>query len=114
MAMKKALVPLSEVVETITLTDLCRISGRSADWVIELVDEGILEPSGNDQSVWTFESSSIAVILKVHRIQSDLRVNIPGIALVLSLADENANLKRRLTQLENDPPHAIWMPDPDH
>jgi chaperone modulatory protein CbpM len=36
----------------------------------------------------------------VRRLQSDLRVNIPGAALVLSLADENARLRRRLLRME--------------
>jgi chaperone modulatory protein CbpM len=111
---KKALVPMSEVVASLSLTDLCRVSGSSADWVIELVEEGILEPEGYGRSQWRFESASITIIHKVHRLQGDLRINIPSIAIVLSLVDENAQLKRRLMQLENDPPQTIWMPEQDH
>ncbi len=110
---KKALVPVSEVVTSLSLTELCRISGSSADWLIELIEEGILDPQGPTRTVWRFESSSLTIIGKVQRLQADLRINIPGIALVLSLADENAGLKRRLRQLENDPPHPIRMPAPD-
>jgi len=88
----------------------------SADWVIELVDEGILEPAqtyqGQDRQIWRFESASIAVIRKVQRLQTDLRLNIPGVAVVLSLVDENAALKRQLQLLEGDPQLAIWVPNP--
>ncbi|MGO4910331.1 chaperone modulator CbpM [Pseudorhodobacter sp. W20_MBD10_FR17] len=108
-----ALVPMCEIVKPLTLLDLCRICGSSADWVIELVDEGILDPQGEGRAVWRFESTSITIVHKVQRLQRDLRLNMPGVAVVLSLADENAALKRRLQMLENDPRYAIWMHGPD-
>jgi chaperone modulatory protein CbpM len=113
MAATKSLVPMSEVVTTLSLNDLCHISGSSADWVIELIEEGILEPTGPSRTAWRFESSSITIIRKVQRLQADLRINIPGVALVLSLAEENAALKRRLMQVENEPPHPILMSGPE-
>lgn len=116
MTTSNALVPMSEVLVSLSLTELCHISGSSADWIIELVQEGILEPtgsgSGSAAAGWQFESSSITVVHKVRRLQADLRVNLPGVALVLSLVDENAQLRRQVEQLENDPPDAIWMPAP--
>lgn len=121
MTTSNALVPMSEVLDSLSLTDLCRISGCSADWIIELVQEGILEPEStghrgggavSEGSSWTFESSSITLVHKVRRLQADLRLNLPGAALVLSLVDENTQLRRQVEQLENDPPDAIWMPAP--
>jgi len=108
-----ALVPMSEIVKPLTLIDLCRISKSPAEWVIELVEEGILEPKGKGRAVWRFESTSITIVRKVQRLQRDLRLNMPGVAAVLSLADENAALKRRLQLLENDPRYAIWMHGPE-
>ena len=96
--------PVCEVVTALSLIELCRISGSTRDWVIELVEEGILDPAGGGQSAWRFESSSITVIARVRRLQNDLRINIPGVALVLSLADENARLRLRLRQMDPDPP----------
>ena len=113
MAAQKSPDPVCEVVTALTLIDLCRISGSTTDWVIELVEEGILDPVGGGQSAWRFESSSITIIARVRRLQSDLRLNIPGAALVLSLADENARLKLRLMQMETDPPGAMAGPEPD-
>jgi chaperone modulatory protein CbpM len=110
----KALTRVSEVVEPLTLTDLCRISGCSAEWVLELVEEGILEPSAKSTGGARFDSSTITVLRKVQRLQADLRVNLPGIALVLSLTEENARLKRRLRQMQDDLPIVIQMPDLDH
>lgn len=112
MANSHELVPVSEIVDALTLIDLCRISGSSADWVIELVEEGILDPVGQDRPIWRFESTSITVVRKVQRLQADLRLNIPGVAVVLSLVDENAALKRQLQLLENDPHFSIRMTGP--
>lgn len=109
----KALTRVSEIVETLTLADLCRISGCSAEWILELVEEGILETRNHGRPDARFHSSSITVIRKVQRLQGDLRVNLPGIALVLSLADENARLQRRVRQLEGEPTVVIQMPDLD-
>jgi len=103
MAARRSPDPECEIVTSLTLIDLCRISGTTRDWVVELVDEGILDPVGGGQTAWRFESSSITVIARVRRLQSDLRVNIPGAALVLSLADENARLKRHLAEAEGAP-----------
>nr|WP_309503864.1 chaperone modulator CbpM [uncultured Roseovarius sp.] len=107
------LVPMSEVLGPLSLVDLCRICGLPANWVIELVDEGILEPIGESKPVLRFESTSITVVRKVQRLQTDLGLNIPGVAMVLALADENARLKRRLQLLENEPCYAIRMLGPD-
>jgi len=81
--------------------------------VIELVDEGILEPVGGSRPVWRFESTSITIVRKVQRLQTDLRLNIPGVATVLLLSDENTRLKRQLVLLENDPRYAIRMSGPE-
>jgi len=113
MADSKALTRISEVVGPLTLTDLCRISGCSAEWVLELVEEGILEPTGRETTGARFESTTITIVRKVQRLQADLRVNLPGVALVLSLSEENARLKRRLRQMEDDLPIVIQMPDMD-
>jgi chaperone modulatory protein CbpM len=46
----------------------------------------------------------------VRRLQDDLRLNLAGVAMVLSLVEENAQLKRRLDQLEREIVFPIWMP----
>lgn len=107
-----ALVQASEVVEFLSLREVCRICGSSADWVIELIEEGILEPTGESRPRWRFESTTITTIRRVQRLQSDLRLNIAGVAVVLSLADENAALKRQLQLLENDTRFPIPMSGP--
>lgn len=102
MVTSKSLVPTGEVVSVLSLTELCRVSNAPADWVIELVEEGILEPAGPNRSAWRFKSTSITTLHRVRRLQTDLRLNLAGVAVVLALADENAQLKRRLAQTGNE------------
>jgi chaperone modulatory protein CbpM len=104
MATNRALVPTGEVVSILSLTELCHVSNASADWVIELVEEGILEPVGPNRSAWRFESTCVTTLRRVRRLQADLRLNLAGVAVVLILADENAQLKRRLAQIETEMP----------
>lgn len=113
MASDNELVPTGEVVTTVTLKELCRVGGCSADWVVELVDEGILEPYGPGPAQWRFHGSSIAVVHRVRRLQKDLSLNLAGVAVVLVLVEENADLKRRLAHLDHEVTLPIWQSGPD-
>lgn len=110
MAADNALVSTGDVVTWVSLKQLCRIGGCSADWVVELVEQGILEPAGRDRATWRFHSSSLGVVTRVRRLQGDLGINLAGVAVVLALVEENARLKRRLQQLDRETALAIWMP----
>ena len=112
MASDNELVPTGEVVTWVTLKELCRVGGCSADWVVELVEEGILEPVGAERSSWRFRGSSLAVVRRVRRLQTDLGVNLAGVAMVLALAEENAQLKRLVEHLEGETVLSIWQPGP--
>lgn len=84
-----------------TLAELSHACGVSAEWIVELVDAGILEPvdfSGR----WRFSGISMFRIHKVQRLQRDLGVNLAGAALALELLDEIEQLRRRLRLFETD------------
>lgn len=102
MASENELVPKGEVVTSVTLKELCQVGNCTADWVVDLVEEGILEPVGADRPSWRFESASLTLVRRVQRLQVDLSVNLAGIAIVLALVEENARLKRCLAQVERD------------
>ena len=44
--------------EPLTLSELCRQYAVHAEWIIDLVDEGILEPQGEQQMQWRFPGES--------------------------------------------------------
>ncbi len=97
--MKKASADIG-IVETLTLEDLCRFCQAEEAWVIELVEEGILEPRGRSLRQWRFEGVSIARAKRARRLSRDLGINTPGVAMVLQLLDERADIRRRLARYE--------------
>jgi chaperone modulatory protein CbpM len=90
----KSVVLLDE--EEITLGDLTRTCRVHAEWVMELVDEGVIEPRSGAAPQWRFSATSIVRVGKAQRLQSDLGVNLPGVALALQLLDRIEALEARL------------------
>ena len=78
----------------LTLHQLCRACRLGEELVVTMVDEGILEPEGNDHSNWRFPRTCVTQVRLVVRLQSDLGVNLAGAAVVLDLLDRLARLKR--------------------
>lgn len=91
---KTSVIVLDE--EEITLADLTRTCRVRTEWVMELIDEGVIEPRGSAGPQWRFSATSIVRIEKARRLQSDLGVNVPGIALALQLLDRIEGLETRL------------------
>ena len=83
----------------VTLNDLCRACSSSAEWIIELVDEGVLEPISYQQTHWRFTGVSLQKVQTAARLQRDLGINTAGIALALELLDEIQTLQSRLDSL---------------
>jgi len=80
----------------LSLAEISRACAMHAEWVLELVDEGILEPSPRSPGQWQFSSGSLSRALVVRRLQQDLGVNLAGAALALQLMDEMETLRARL------------------
>ena len=95
------LVHIGTVIEedSLTLGQLCRACGVHADWVISLVEEGIIEPQCEDIRLWRFSGASLVRARTALRIQRDLGVNLAGIALVLDLIEELESLRARMKTL---------------
>jgi chaperone modulatory protein CbpM len=95
------LVHIGTVIEedSLTLGQLCRACGVHADWIISLVDEGIIEPQGEDIRLWRFSGASLVRARTALRIQRDLGVNLAGIALVLDLMEELESLRAHMKTL---------------
>ena len=92
------LVHIGTIIEedSLTLGQLCRACGVHADWVISLVEEGIIEPQGDDMRLWLFSGASLVRARAALRIQRDLGVNLAGIALILDLMKELESLRAHL------------------
>lgn len=85
----------------VSLWELCQVSEMSAEFVLRLVDEGIIDPVGEDRRSWRFKSICIRRVRRVKRLRQDLGVNLAGAALALELLEEIDSLRRRLRNFEN-------------
>lgn len=84
----------------LSLTEISDACATRSDWVIELVEEGILEPSGEERSHWQFSGNSLSRAVRARRLQHDLELNLAGVALVLDLMEEIEALRSRLRSEE--------------
>ena len=80
----------------VTLIEIGHACSSRTEWVVELVEEGILEPFGEQPTHWKFPSNSIAKAHIARRLQRDLDINLPGVALILDLLGEIEALRSRL------------------
>lgn len=90
---------LDEDVE-MTLAQLCQACELSEAQIIELVEQGIIDPLGPEPAEWRFVSVSLRRVRITRNLQRDLGVNAPGVALALELLEEIEELRSRLRQLE--------------
>jgi len=87
---------------TFTFDEMCLSCGVDADWVVELVEHGVIVPAGQSRSDWQFTSVSLVRIAKAKRLGRDLALNPPGVALALDLLDEIDRLRARLAAVQRD------------
>jgi len=80
----------------LTLADLSRCCAVHAEFLIELVDEGVLVPTGPTPQRWRFNSEQLQRARRAIRLQRDLGLNLPGVALAIELLEELELLRSRL------------------
>jgi len=92
-----------EIIETrreMSLPELCEVCTVTSERIVQLVDEGLVEPVGREPAEWRFSGHSVRRVVVAERLSRDLRLNAPGAALVLDLLDEVTQLRQRLTRFE--------------
>jgi chaperone modulatory protein CbpM len=82
------------------LKEVCEVCGVHAEFVVEMVEAGIIKPKGAEPSTWRFSSLSIMRSRKALRLQRDLDINIPGVAVTLDLLDELESLRDQVKSLK--------------
>ena len=80
----------------LTLTEVSRACAVQVESIVELVDEGVLQPRGEDPYGWRFSGLHMQRTRVAWRLQRDLGVNPAGAALALQLLDEISALEAQL------------------
>jgi chaperone modulatory protein CbpM len=84
-----------------TLDEMSNACSVRTEYIIELVDEGIVEPTKLqcEQQQWSFTGKNLMRARKARRLQHDLDINLAGAALVLDMLEEIEQLRERLRRL---------------
>ncbi len=83
----------------LSLAEVARASSVHADYVVELVEEGIVEPEGQGPGQWRFSGRCLTRVRKAVRLQADLGLNMAGVGLALQLLEQMEDMQIRLNSL---------------
>ena len=84
---------MATVTVTFTITELCLRTGVSEEELTEIVGLGMIEPH-QPQADTLFDDSAVTIVHRAVRLRNELELDWPGIAVALTLLDENARLTR--------------------
>ncbi len=85
----------------LSVEDICLRCDVSVTLITELVDLGVVEPQGREAAEWQFSVADYLRIRRAVRLQSDLGINEPGVALALDLLDELERMKTEIDHLQH-------------
>lgn len=85
---------------TFSLAEISQACSCRREWIIGLVDEGVLAPFGEDSNDWQFPGGCVSRARTAARLHRDLKVNLAGVALALELLEELETLRGRLQRRE--------------
>jgi chaperone modulatory protein CbpM len=85
---------------TLTLEEISCACTVEPEQLVSLVEVGVLEPVGDKQGHLHFTGVSLIRARTALRLQHDLGINPPGLAVVLDLLEQVNMLRRRLEQIE--------------
>lgn len=88
---------LEEDIE-LTLGELCRTCHVEADFVVELVQEGVIDPLEPGATRWIFAGHNLVRLRRAVNLHRDLGINLAGIALALDLLEESDRLRMELAR----------------
>ena len=104
MISKQVNVTLSAVIlddqSDVTLEELCEACRVEQSVIIELVEEGIVEPMTENVQPWRFSATTLPRVVSALRLQRDLELNLAGVAFALELIGEIETLRNRLKRMD--------------
>ncbi|WP_438284560.1 chaperone modulator CbpM [Pseudomonas alabamensis] len=87
----------STLIVQLDMRTLCQEADLTADCVIEIVEHGIVEPSGRTPDDWRFDDHAPHLARRAARLRDELQLEWEGVALALELLQEV-----RVLRSEND------------
>ncbi len=82
----------------LTIEDICQSCKVDKSAIVELIEQGIVEPITRQAQSWRFSAVALPRIAQALRLQRDFELNSAGVALALDLLAEIEMLKNRLNR----------------
>ncbi|MCY1538851.1 Chaperone modulatory protein CbpM [compost metagenome] len=88
--------------QPLSADDLARACGQEVEWIVRLVEVGIVNASGRRPAEWRFYSVDLQRALDARRLERDFGASLDAAALILDLSQEVRRLKAQLRVLGAD------------
>ena len=89
----------STLIVQLDMRTLCQEADITADWVIGIVEHGIVEPSGRTPEDWLFDDRAPVTLKRAVKLHQELELEWEGVALALELLEEVQHLRSENTML---------------
>jgi chaperone modulatory protein CbpM len=83
----------------LSVDELSRLCAVDRTYIVELVEEGVLSVATVEAEQWRFTGTALRRARTALRLQRDLEINLPGVALALELMEELDALRRELQSM---------------
>jgi DNA-binding transcriptional MerR regulator len=84
-----------------TLDTLADYAGVHPEYVLRLVQFGLIEPIRETEAEMFFRAAAVLQVRRIARMRRDLGVNLAGVAVILRLTDELRELRKELEELRS-------------
>jgi len=78
----------------VSIADLSRMLAVEERRIVALVEEGVITALEIDAAAWRFGGADVRRARIALRLERDLGINLPGVALALELLEELEQLRR--------------------
>ena len=85
----------------LSLEEICQCCDVDRQVIVELVEQGVVEPKTTQAQSWRFGAVVVPKIARALRLQRDFELNSAGVALALDLLEEIETLQRQLKRRES-------------
>jgi chaperone modulatory protein CbpM len=85
-----------EDTDPVSIRDLSRICAVEERHIVEFVEEGVLHVIEIGAPVWHFNTTALRRARIAVRLERDLELNLPGVALALDLMEQLEQLRSEL------------------
>ncbi|EMT6577307.1 MULTISPECIES: chaperone modulator CbpM [Providencia] len=78
---------------SLTVIDFCIHTGIAEEELQEIVGLGIIQPI-ETANEWLFDDHAVIIVRRAVRLYHELEIDWPGIAMAMSLMEQNERLQR--------------------